>query len=139
MAIVDNWVTLHECPMSYLDYVLYLYWYLQWSIIHSITYYFCLGRKWEVLYAVHSLFISVFSYIFPIFWYIFSYVSPTFLKLFSYFFLLYFPIQTLEGQGYLIAKHFQNWNAQSWISYLDQFRKYWCILWLGEFVVVYQF
>ena len=87
---------LYECPMLYLNCILYLHWYLLWSIIYIDTYSFCLSRKKEVLHTVHSLFISVFSYIFPIFVYIFLYFSYIFENFFL-FFLLYFSMQALEG------------------------------------------
>ena len=119
LQIFVSILSLHECPMLYLNYVLYLYWYLLWFIIYSDTYSFCLGRKYEVLYTIHSLFISVFSYIFPIFLYIFSFISPTFLKFFPYFFSCIFQYKPLKDRTVLLQNiskteslrvGFRNWT-----------------------------
>ena len=96
---------LYEYPMLYLNCILYLHWYLLWSIIYIDTYSFCLSRKKE------EVFLSQYFPIFFLFLYIFSYISPTFLKIFSSFFSYIFQCKPWKAWG---------------LSYLGQFRKYWC-------------
>ena len=88
LQIPASALSLHECPMLYLNYILYLYWYLQWSIIYSDIYYFCLGRKWKY-YTQYIVFSSQYFLIF--FLYFWKYF-PIFLSHFWNFYPIFSPL-----------------------------------------------